>query len=118
MNIDEILAEIKRAYPQDVFPDTTQDERDPVIKKYPGFIDRTSAMMGRHLVNVIREKLAGGTTPAPGDSASAFPPGVCFNCGLPATHKTDTGLFICGEHASLALVAGWKIKPLPEPLSA
>jgi len=57
-------------------------------------------------------------TTAPGDSASAFPPGECFNCGLPATHKTDTGLFICGEHASLALVAGWKIKPLPEPLSA
>ncbi|OGZ02795.1 MAG: hypothetical protein A2390_02215 [Candidatus Liptonbacteria bacterium RIFOXYB1_FULL_36_10] len=57
-------------------------------------------------------------TTAPGDSASAFPPGVCFNCGAAATHKTDTGLFICGEHASLALVAGWKIKPLPEPPSA
>jgi formate dehydrogenase maturation protein FdhE len=58
MKIHEILAEIDLAYPLDIFPDTTQDERDPIIEKYPGFIDRTSAMMGRHLVNVITDKLA------------------------------------------------------------
>jgi len=57
MNILEILDEIERAYPQDVFPDTTQGERDDVIERYPGFIDRTSAMMGRHLAKVIREKI-------------------------------------------------------------
>lgn len=58
MNILEILDEIEKAYPQDIFPDTTQGMRDDVIARYPGFIDRTSAMMGRHLAYVIREKIA------------------------------------------------------------
>lgn len=58
MNIFDILNEIESAYPDDIFPDTTQDERDPIIEQYPGFIDRTSAMMGRHLAKVIREKLS------------------------------------------------------------
>lgn len=58
MRILEILDEIEKAYPLDIFPDTTQGERDDVIERYPGFIDRTSAMMGRHLAKVIREKLA------------------------------------------------------------
>jgi hypothetical protein len=57
MNILEILDEIEQAYPQDIFPDTTQGERDDVIERYPGFIYRTSAMMGRHLAKVIREKI-------------------------------------------------------------
>lgn len=60
MNINEILDEIEQAYPEDIFPDTTQGERDDVIERYPGFIDRTSAMMGRHLAMVIRRKLAEG----------------------------------------------------------
>ena len=59
MTIGEILAEIEQAYPLDIFPDTTQGERDDVIERYPGFIDRTSAMMGRHLAKVIRQKLQG-----------------------------------------------------------
>ena len=50
------LDEVFKAYPQDIFPDTTQGERDDVIERYPGFIDRTSAMMGRHIANVIRER--------------------------------------------------------------
>jgi hypothetical protein len=58
MNISEILDEIEKAYPPDVFPDTTQKERGLVVVYHPGFIDCTSAMMGRHLVKVIREKLA------------------------------------------------------------
>jgi hypothetical protein len=57
--IYEVLEEIEKAYPLDIFPDTTQAERDPIIKQYPGFIDRTSALMGRHLVKVIRQKLEG-----------------------------------------------------------
>lgn len=57
MNILEILDEIEKAYPEDIFPDTSQAERDEIIKQYPGFIDHTSAMMGRHLVKVIREKI-------------------------------------------------------------
>ena len=50
------LEEVFKAYPQDIFPDTTQGERDDVIERYPGFIDRTSAMMGRHIAKVIRER--------------------------------------------------------------
>lgn len=50
------LEEVFKAYPQDIFPDTSQEERDDVIERYPGFIDRTSAMMGRHIAKVIRER--------------------------------------------------------------
>ena len=50
------LEEVFKAYPQDIFPDTNQGERDDVIERYPGFIDRTSAMMGRHIAKVIRER--------------------------------------------------------------
>jgi hypothetical protein len=46
------------------------------------------------------------------DKVSTFPPGKCFNCGLPATHKTDTGLFLCGNHAVLAMAARWHVEPL------
>jgi hypothetical protein len=60
MNIYEILDEIEQAYPEDIFPDTTPAERAPIIEQYPGFIDRTSAMMGRHLAQVIRRKLDDG----------------------------------------------------------
>ncbi len=58
MNIHEILVEIEGAYPEDIFPDTTEDERGYIKARHIGFIDRTSAMMGRHLVKVIREKLS------------------------------------------------------------
>lgn len=58
MNIHEILNEIETAYATDIFPDTTVDERREIADKYPGFIDRTSAHMGRHLAQVIRRKLA------------------------------------------------------------
>jgi hypothetical protein len=57
MDIFEILDEIENAYPEDIFPPTTQGERDDVAERYPGFIDRTSAMMGRHLAKVIRMKM-------------------------------------------------------------
>ena len=50
------LDEIFKAYPMDVFPDTTQDERDVVVEQHPGFIDRTSAMMGRHISDVIKRR--------------------------------------------------------------
>ena len=52
MAIDEVF----KAYPLDIFPDTTQGMRDDVIARYPGFIDRTSAMMGRHIAKVIKER--------------------------------------------------------------
>jgi hypothetical protein len=58
MKIHEILDEIEQAYPEDIFPDTTPEERREVMEHYHGFIDRTSAMMGRHLAQVIRRKLA------------------------------------------------------------
>ena len=56
--IEEVLREIEMAYPKDIFSDTAQGERDDVGERYPGFIDRTSAMMGRHLVNAIRQKFS------------------------------------------------------------
>src|SRR5574342_570013 len=58
MNILEVLNEIETAYATDIFPDTTVDERREIAEKYPGFIDRTSAYVGRHLAEVIRRKLA------------------------------------------------------------
>ena len=53
---EKAIEEVFKAYPLDIFPDTTQAERDPIIEKYPGFIDRTSAMMGRHIAKVILER--------------------------------------------------------------
>lgn len=53
---EKAIEEVFKAYPLDIFPDTTQNERDPIIEKYPGFIDRTSAMMGRHIAKVILER--------------------------------------------------------------
>jgi hypothetical protein len=58
MDIERILKEIETAYPEDIFPDTTEQERKDVMKQYPGFIDRTSAMMGRHLAKITRRKLS------------------------------------------------------------
>jgi hypothetical protein len=52
------IEEVFKAYPEDIFPETTQAERDLIIKQYPGFIDRTSAMMGRHIAKVIQERAA------------------------------------------------------------
>lgn len=50
MAIDEVF----KAYPLDIFPDTTQAERDAINDN--GFITRTSAMMGRHIAKVIKER--------------------------------------------------------------
>lgn len=58
MRINEILDEIERAYPEDIFPNLTKEEIKEISSKYPGFIDRASASMGRHLAKVIRRKLA------------------------------------------------------------
>ena len=53
---EQAIDEAIKAYPEDIFPDTTQGMRDDVIARYPGFIDRTSAMMGRHIAKVIKER--------------------------------------------------------------
>jgi hypothetical protein len=53
---EKAIEEVLKSYPLDIFPDTSQSERDPIIEKYPGFIDRTSAMMGRHIAKVILER--------------------------------------------------------------
>lgn len=58
MKIKEILAEIERAYPEDIFRPLSEEEIDLIHSQYPGFIDRASAAMGRHLLEVIRRKLA------------------------------------------------------------
>ena len=58
MDIERILEEIERAYPENIFTEPTKEEIREIHSKYPGFIDRTSAAMGRHLAKVIRRKLA------------------------------------------------------------
>ncbi len=35
---EKAIEEVLKAYPLDIFPDTSQAERDPIIEKYPGFI--------------------------------------------------------------------------------
>ena len=57
MDIYKILDEIEEAYPETIFPDTTEQERREIMAQYRGFIDCTSAMMARHLVKVMRWKL-------------------------------------------------------------
>lgn len=56
MKIEEILEELEEAYPEDVniFRPLSKEE----IEQYSEIITRASAAMGRHLVKVIREKLA------------------------------------------------------------
>jgi hypothetical protein len=55
--IHEILDEMERAYAEDIFAPTTERERQEVNAKYPAFVDRTSAMAVRHLVEGIRAEL-------------------------------------------------------------
>lgn len=57
MKIQAILDEIEQAYPESIFPSLTTREHAHMMVNYPGFIDRMSADMGRHLANVIRRKL-------------------------------------------------------------
>lgn len=57
MRINEILDEIEKAYPEDIFPSFTKEEIETIKNEYRGFIDRASASMGRHLAKVIREKV-------------------------------------------------------------
>lgn len=58
--MEETLRSFEQAYPEDVFPPTTQEERELIIQQYPGFIDRTSAMMGRHIVKALKADSATG----------------------------------------------------------
>lgn len=58
MNIYEILEEFEQAYPESVFPELTDEERAHMISTHRGVMDRVSASMGRHLVKMIRRKLA------------------------------------------------------------
>ena len=48
-----------KAYPEDIFPELTAEERDWMQANKRGFIDRISASMGRHIARCIREDLAG-----------------------------------------------------------
>jgi hypothetical protein len=57
MDIQRILKEIDRAYPEDIFPEPTKEQIDEVHSKHPGVVDRISASMGRHLAGLIRRKL-------------------------------------------------------------
>ena len=93
---EKAIEEVFKAYPLDIFPDTTQAERDPIIEKYPGFIDRTSAMMGRHIAKVIleramyfaREILEDGE--AVEHTLAHGQAGTCANCGYSAVYPICT----------------------------
>jgi hypothetical protein len=58
MEVDEIIQRLRsfaRAYPESMFPELTKEERAMIIKVYPGFIDRASASMGRHIGKQLDE---------------------------------------------------------------
>jgi len=48
-----------KAYPEDIFPELTTEEREWMQANKRGLVDRISASMGRHIARCIREDLAG-----------------------------------------------------------
>jgi hypothetical protein len=71
MEVEEIIQRLRsfdRAYPESMFPELTREERMTITKVYPGFIDRASASMGRHIgrqLNEIADELERALTPRP-----------------------------------------------------
>ncbi|MET0166189.1 MAG: hypothetical protein ABW318_14440 [Vicinamibacterales bacterium] len=58
MEVEEIIQRLRsfdRAYPEDMFPALTKEELVTIAKVYPGFIDRASAAMGRHIGKQLNE---------------------------------------------------------------
>lgn len=52
------LAEWSRAYPEDVFPEPSKEDREWLHATRRGLMDRISASMGRHMVRLIERDLA------------------------------------------------------------
>lgn len=50
-----ILRSFGKAYPEDAFAPLRKEEIAEVAKTYPGFIDRSSAAMGRHCAKFMVE---------------------------------------------------------------
>lgn len=53
-DIVEVIRDLQRAYPLDVFPYPDDKIRLEVRDLYPGFIDGISAGMGRHIASKIQ----------------------------------------------------------------
>ena len=56
-SIQDLLKEMEAAYSRDKFPDLTAEESRRVRDAYPGFIERCSAFQGRHLLQLLKNRL-------------------------------------------------------------
>jgi hypothetical protein len=58
MEIEQIIHRLRQwadAYPEDMFPPLSKEELATIQKVFPGFVDRASASMGRHMGRQLRE---------------------------------------------------------------
>lgn len=56
--VEEVMHRLRgwaNAYPESMFPRLSENERRDLIKAFPGFLDRISADMGRHVSNQMQE---------------------------------------------------------------
>lgn len=56
--IEDVIQRLRQwseAYPEDMFPALTKEELAQITKVFPGFIDRASAAMGRHIGKQMSE---------------------------------------------------------------
>jgi len=57
-DVEEIIQRLRsfsRAYPEDIFPAPSKVEIVEVHRVFPGFTDRVSASMGRHIGKQLNE---------------------------------------------------------------
>lgn len=56
--IEDVAHQLRQwadAYPEEMFGPLTAEERQAVMKVFPGLVDRVAAMMGRHIGKRMRE---------------------------------------------------------------
>lgn len=56
--VNNFMDTFEQAYAIDLFPELSKEQREKVRRAYPGVIDRTAAGQGRHMIKVLRDKLA------------------------------------------------------------
>jgi hypothetical protein len=58
MQLEQLVNRLRQwanAYPEDMFPPLSKEELATVQKAFPGFLDRASASMGRHIGKQLNE---------------------------------------------------------------
>ncbi len=58
MKVEQLINRLRQwanAYPEDMFPPLSKEELATVQKAFPGFLDRASAAMGRHMGRQLGE---------------------------------------------------------------